>query len=297
MPEYLMALGDYRFSGRTAAYDELERSTAYRWQAQDRLGERPAQQYLGIGAEEISLRGVIYPHHRGGLGQIEAMRSEAGRGEPLMLTGADGYVRGKWCIARIEESQRLFHVDGSPRQVEFRLRLVRYGADGGADLGGDTVTASAPQSIPLEMAAVGDSLSGAEESLAGVTEDLARVAAPAETAVAGAAVRTAQAAVAGAQSALGQATAQARVFPLAKTLRAAQEGAAEALSELGDARAALSGLPAQEAVGGALAGLASADTALRAARGGLGRVLTQAEAAAAASTAAPNWIPRPGGAA
>jgi len=43
MNETMMALGDYRFSVDTAAYQELKRSQAYRWQPQERLLRRPAQ--------------------------------------------------------------------------------------------------------------------------------------------------------------------------------------------------------------------------------------------------------------
>ncbi len=129
--ETMMSLGDYRFSADAAAYRELERSQSFRWQAQQRLAAPPAYQYLGPGADAISLRGVLYPHHRGGLGQIHALRAEAGRGKPLLLTTGNGEALGRWCVTRIDETQRLFFADGKPRQVEFRLRLVYYGEDGG----------------------------------------------------------------------------------------------------------------------------------------------------------------------
>ena len=126
---YLMALGDYRFSLETAAYQELTRSTEYRWQSQDRLRHRPAQQYLGPGREEITLNGMIYPSFRGGLGQLDRMRQEAEKGTPLLLNNSAGRVWGQWVITRVEETQSVFYTDGSPRQVEFRLKLARYGED------------------------------------------------------------------------------------------------------------------------------------------------------------------------
>ena len=128
---YLMALGDYRFSLETAAYQELVRSTEYRWQSQDRLRRRPAQQYLGPGREEITLNGTIYPAFRGGLEQLDRMRQEAEKGTPLLLNDSSGRVWGQWVITRVEETQRVFYADGSPRQVEFRLQLARYGNDEG----------------------------------------------------------------------------------------------------------------------------------------------------------------------
>ena len=125
----MMALGDYRFSVATAAYRELTRSNEYRWAAQERLGRLPARQYLGPGPETVSLSGVIHPYYRGGLGQVDRMRAEAGRGEPLDLSTGDGTIMGKWVVTRIEETRRVFDADGAPRQVEFRLQLARYGED------------------------------------------------------------------------------------------------------------------------------------------------------------------------
>ena len=127
--EHMLALGEYRFSLDTAAYQELTRIAEYRWQSQERIGQRPAQQYLGLGEESVELDGVIYPAYKGGLGQLDAMRAEAGKGQPLMLSSGSGDIFGKWCITRIEEVRSLFYADGSPRKKTFRLRIVHYGED------------------------------------------------------------------------------------------------------------------------------------------------------------------------
>ena len=124
-----MALGDYRFSLETAPYQSLVRSTEYRWQAQDRVGRRPAQQYLGIGQDEVTLEGTIYPEFRGGLGHLDRMREEAERGAPLLMTDSTGRVWRRWVISRVEETQPVFAVAGTPRKVEFGLQLPRYGED------------------------------------------------------------------------------------------------------------------------------------------------------------------------
>ena len=127
--EYMMALGEYRFSLPTAAYQEFTHSAEYRWAAQERLGRLPAQQYVGPGRETISLRGILYPSFRGGLGQLDRMRAEAGRGVSLEMTEGSGRVLGRWVITRVEETRRIFEADGTPKKVEFRLELGRYGED------------------------------------------------------------------------------------------------------------------------------------------------------------------------
>lgn len=125
----MMALGAYRFGIETAAYDQLTRSDEYRWRQQDRLGFVPAQQFIGRGATTIEFSGIILPHFRGGLGQLDAMRVEAGKGEELDLIDSKAKNWGKFCIKRIQETQSRPIASGQPRRIEFRIELVSYGED------------------------------------------------------------------------------------------------------------------------------------------------------------------------
>ncbi len=129
MAELMAALGPFRFGVGTAAPQSLRRAAEYRWPAQERFGRASARQYTGPGGETLELEGVLYPHHAGGLGQVEAMRTLAGKGEPLRLTDGRGKAWGRWCIERVEETQTVFFADGTPRKIEFRLALARYGED------------------------------------------------------------------------------------------------------------------------------------------------------------------------
>ena len=126
---YLMKLGEYTFSIDSAAYQSLSRTTAYRWRSQPRVGRLPAQQFMGPGSETLSLDGVIYPHFKGGLNQVNAMRDEAGKGKPLMLVAGTGRIWQQWVINQIEETHKILLDDGTPRRVEFRLQLSRYGEE------------------------------------------------------------------------------------------------------------------------------------------------------------------------
>ncbi|MCA8881834.1 MAG: phage tail protein [Rhodobacteraceae bacterium] len=124
-----MALGSFRFGVNKASYQALSRTAAWRWSTLDRIGRAPASQFLGAGAEDIRLEGVIYPHFKGGLRQVEAMRVIAGLGEPMILVDGLGWVLNRWCITRIEERKRVFLADGAPRKIEFSLDLQSYGED------------------------------------------------------------------------------------------------------------------------------------------------------------------------
>lgn len=68
----MLALGPYRFSLNTGAYQSLKRSSEYRWPLLKRIGQEPLLQALGQGPDRIDLDGVIYPHFRGGSGSIMA---------------------------------------------------------------------------------------------------------------------------------------------------------------------------------------------------------------------------------
>ena len=53
-----MRLGQFTFSVDTAAYQELSRTSEYRWASQDRIGQMPALQAVGPGSESINLDGT-----------------------------------------------------------------------------------------------------------------------------------------------------------------------------------------------------------------------------------------------
>lgn len=122
----MLMLGQYRFSLNTAAYEGKTRETQYRWRQQARIGNQPALQFTGPGDDTLELDGVIYPHYRGGFGQLNAMRREADKGEPLMLVEGTGKVLGRWVIASLRETQGSFARDGSPAKVRFSLTLRKH---------------------------------------------------------------------------------------------------------------------------------------------------------------------------
>lgn len=119
----------YYFNLDTAAFDELSRSTEFRWASQERLSRRPAQQAVGIGDDKLTLKGTIYPGFKGGLKQLDTLRSIGGKLQPLSLTTGYGDVIGTWCLKNINEEQGALLHGGIPRKQGFSLEFVRYGDD------------------------------------------------------------------------------------------------------------------------------------------------------------------------
>lgn len=119
----------YYFNLDTAAFDSLRRSTEFRWASQERLSRRPAQQGVGMGDEKITLKGQILPGFKGGLKQLDTLRTIGGRLQPLTLTTGYGDVLGTWCLKSVDEDQSALMQGGIPRKQEFTLEFVRYGDD------------------------------------------------------------------------------------------------------------------------------------------------------------------------
>lgn len=129
MTDIMMALGEFRFSIDTAAYKKLTRSHAYNWPSQARFGRPPAAQFTGPGEETLTMSGLIYPHFKGGLGQIRAMNIVAAKGEPLELIDGNGRFWGVYVITKVTEGQEHIDGTGTPYKQSFNLDLKAYGED------------------------------------------------------------------------------------------------------------------------------------------------------------------------
>lgn len=129
MARVMMRLGLFKFSLGTAAYQELSRSTAYRWARQERIGANDAMQFTGLGPETVTLRGAIFPLFNGSAGDVGKLRLQASIGIPLPMIDGTGRVWGLWCIEQVNERQSVFFDNGGARKIEFDLSLSRY--DGG----------------------------------------------------------------------------------------------------------------------------------------------------------------------
>ena len=119
----------YYFNLDTAAFDELRRQTSFRWAGQERLRRSVAQQAVGLGEEKITLKGAIYPHHKGGIKQLNVLRTIGRNLQALKLITGYGEVLGDWCLISIEEEQSHLLAGGIPRKQGFNLEFVNYGND------------------------------------------------------------------------------------------------------------------------------------------------------------------------
>jgi phage protein U len=125
----LMALGQFVWGINSLAYHQLQRQNNWRWAANNRVGQRPARQYVGPGDDIITLSGWVSPELCGDINAIETLRLMADQGDPYVLVDAIGTVYGLWVIDGLTETGTLHRVDSKPRRVDFSLTIARVDDD------------------------------------------------------------------------------------------------------------------------------------------------------------------------
>lgn len=121
----MMALGTFVFSLSQLAYQQLQRSTAWRHAGSERVGARAAHQYLGPGEDTFTLSGIVAPELTGDPASLDLLRTMASEGRPLALVDGNGAVHGAYAITSLNETRTLFFPDGAARRIEFQLSLLR----------------------------------------------------------------------------------------------------------------------------------------------------------------------------
>lgn len=121
----MLALGMFVFSIPTLTYDDLKRSNDYRHAKSERVGARAAVQFVGVGDETITLSGDAYAELSDGHGSLDQLRDMASTGGAWPLVDGAGTVYGAFIIQSIDEGQRHFLDDGTPRKIEFAMGLLR----------------------------------------------------------------------------------------------------------------------------------------------------------------------------
>jgi len=178
MSDIMMRLGSFGFGITTAAYQELQRRTAYKWASNERFGKDDALQATGYGADTISLPGVVYPEFFSGTEQLNDLRSLAEQLEPQTLIDGRGNMLGQWVIEEVEERGTIFGPQGVALKQEFTLSLRRY-QDDGQDVGGviDVITSAIPVPSTLSSAtqAASSAAKGTTSLVSSLTSSLATI--------------------------------------------------------------------------------------------------------------------------
>lgn len=128
MADVMMNLGGVGFSIDTIQYDQLTRTRSWRWAKVERAA-RPSHQAIGPDTTMIELRGVAFPHWRGGPDPVARFEDLADRMEPLFMADGRGRPWGRFVIKTIVETNKVFTSLGTARKIEFSMTLHEYGDD------------------------------------------------------------------------------------------------------------------------------------------------------------------------
>jgi len=121
----MMTLGFFVFDLKTAPYQQLQRQTAWRLAAVQRVGARPLYQFIGSDEDTITLSGTLYPQITAGRITLDGLRQMANTGKGWPLIEGTGQFFGNWTITGVNETATHYLRDGSPQKIEFTLNLTR----------------------------------------------------------------------------------------------------------------------------------------------------------------------------
>ena len=121
----LMTLGMFVFGMDSLPYQNLLRSTEFRHGSQERHGARPARQFLGPGAQSVTITGLLVPEVAGEYAALETLEEMGGTGDDYPLMDGYGRVFGNFIIKRMDEEHRNILAGGIPRQKSFTIELER----------------------------------------------------------------------------------------------------------------------------------------------------------------------------
>jgi uncharacterized protein len=121
----LMSLGMFVFQMDTLAFDELQRTTNWRFARNPRIGARDAVQFVGPGDEDISIGGTAVAELQDGRASLDELRDMADSGDSWALTDGTGQVYGAFIIERMREGHKVFTAEGVPLKIDFGIELSR----------------------------------------------------------------------------------------------------------------------------------------------------------------------------
>ncbi|MBC3944606.1 phage tail protein [Erwinia persicina] len=121
----MMIFGMTVFMRQTLPYQTLDNNKEYRWVAASRTGVRPAQQFLGVGEETITLNGELRPEITGGKLSLLVLETMANTGRAWPLLSGNGVPYGMFVITSVKATHTDFLSNGDARKITFTLTLKR----------------------------------------------------------------------------------------------------------------------------------------------------------------------------
>ena len=121
----LMTLGPIRFEVYPFNATEYDHGHETSFVEKPVLGARPPLEWVGEGAENWSIRAIIFPHRFGGLGDLRKLYQARAAGRPLYLMRGDGAQMGWVVIERVSERSSYLDAEGIGRVIDVDISVRR----------------------------------------------------------------------------------------------------------------------------------------------------------------------------
>jgi phage protein U len=118
----LAKLGDWAFSYKSGAFNEIARTTTYSFAVLDRASAPSLLQKTGGVEEEISFSAEFLMQK---LSAFDSFRKVAAKRNPLSLTLGTGEYLGEFVILAIVETRSVLFADGAHRKLTVEIKLKR----------------------------------------------------------------------------------------------------------------------------------------------------------------------------
>lgn len=120
----LFQLGGVQFRVVGISLSETEFEFGADYAAKDVVGAMRPREYMGPADAKITMRGTLFPHKFGGLGDVQGLIAMAALGMPQMVVRGDGMVFGWFVIESVTDTHGFLDIQGLGRFVEYEVSLV-----------------------------------------------------------------------------------------------------------------------------------------------------------------------------
>lgn len=123
--QQLAAIGMFAFTTDSALFDAMDRDREWRHERTERFDAIAASQFVGPGADRLTISGKLVPEVLGRHGAIETLAEMAETGDAYPFMDGLGRVLGHYTIDRIGERFANLTEDGAARVNDFTIELTR----------------------------------------------------------------------------------------------------------------------------------------------------------------------------
>ncbi|WP_323855952.1 phage tail protein [Xenorhabdus koppenhoeferi] len=103
----------------------MQHQQSWRYGFNNRIGARPAFQFMGPDNDTLTLSGALYPEITGGRLSLLTLELMAESGKAWSFLDGSGTIYGMFIIESLDQTKSEFFIDGAARKIDFTVTLKR----------------------------------------------------------------------------------------------------------------------------------------------------------------------------